>query len=141
MNSLPAMPVEVSIPWEAWSALGWAVFGVPLVVYAATRVRRGRRGLHAVCMGISAGVEVFVVLSFRFIAAPAARRQALAALPIFKVHLAFAVAALAGIAWQLASRAAPRLRRLHRQSGPYVVLVWVLALVTGIYNFVFLYMM
>jgi uncharacterized membrane protein YozB (DUF420 family) len=33
----------------------------------------------------------------------------------------------------------PRLRPLHRHTGPYVVLVWCLALVTGIYNYVFLY--
>ena len=63
------------------------------------------------------------------------------ALPIFKIHLAFAVATLAGIAWQLTSRVMPRLRPLHRLTGPYVVLVWCLALVTGIYNFVFLYVM
>lgn len=90
-------------------------------------------------MATSACVETFVVLSFATITAPVTRRAELAALPIFKVHLAFAIAALAGMAWQLTSRAVPRLRSLHRQSGPYVALVWVLALLTGIYNFVFLY--
>jgi uncharacterized membrane protein YozB (DUF420 family) len=35
----------------------------------------------------------------------------------------------------------PRLRPLHRLTGPSVVLVWCLALLTGIYNYIFLYVM
>ena len=66
---------------------------------------------------------------------------ALVALPFFKIHLAFALTALAGLAWQLTSRAVARLRPLHRHTGPYVVLAWCLALLTGIYNYVFLYVM
>jgi len=89
----------------------------------------------------AAVVTVGMVISFGFVAEPSSRRPALRGLPLFKIHLAFAFTALAGIAWQLTSRAVPRLRALHRHTGPYIVLVWCLALVTGIYNFVFLYVM
>jgi len=89
----------------------------------------------------AAVVTVGVLVSFAFISEPSPRRPALRALPLFRIHLAFACTALAGIAWQLTSRAVPRLRTLHRHTGPYIVLVWCLALVTGIYNFVFLYVM
>ena len=130
----------MSAPWQAVAAVGWAVAGPALIIYAATRVRRGQVGTHQVIMLTAVAVEVAVVLSFGFIE-PSPRRAALVALPIFKIHLAFAITALAGMAWQLASRAVPRLRRLHRHSGPYVILVWCLALLTGIYNFVFLYVM
>ncbi len=86
-------------------------------------------------------VTVGVLVSFGFVEHPSPRRPALVALPLFKIHLAFAFTALAGMAWQVTSRAVPRLRALHRHTGPYIVLVWCLALVTGIYNFVFLYVM
>ena len=92
-------------------------------------------------MAVSVVVELAVFSAFMFQMAPGPRRAALVALPFFKIHVAFAVAAFAGIAWQLASRTAPRLRALHRASGPYVVLVWCLALLTGIYNYIFLYVM
>jgi uncharacterized membrane protein YozB (DUF420 family) len=128
-----------AIPWQAWFALCWAVIGPPLLVYAAMRVGRGRIPLHAALMIGAALVTVGVLVSFGFVAEPSARRPALLKLPLFKIHLAFAFTALAGIAWQLTSRAVPRLRPLHRHTGPYIVLVWCLALVTGIYNFVFLY--
>ena len=131
----------MSAPWQAYVAVGWAIVGVPLLVYAATRVRRGQASLHAALMLAAVAVTLFVFVSFGFVAEPSPRRPALMALPIFKIHLAFAVTALAGMAWQLASRAAPRLRALHRHTGPYVVLALCLALLTGIYNFVFLYVM
>jgi len=131
----------VSAPPQAQVALAWAIAGPPLVVFAATRVRAGRRALHAALMLASVGIELAVFVSFRFVMAPGDRRPLLTALPFFKVHLAFAVATFAGIAWQLTSRAAPRARALHRHTGPYVVLVWCLALLTGIYNYVFLYLM
>jgi len=131
----------MTIPWQAWFALCWAVIGPPLLVYAAMRVGRGKIPLHAALMIGAALVTVGVLVSFGFVAEPSARRPALLALPLFKIHLAFAFTALAGIAWQLTSRAVPRLRTLHRHTGPYIVLIWCLALVTGIYNFVFLYVM
>jgi hypothetical protein len=84
-------------------------------------------------------VELAVFVSFMFVMTPSPRRAELEAVPLFTVHLAFAVATFIGMTWQLASRAHPRLRPLHRHTGPYVVLVWCLALVTGIYNYVFLY--
>ena len=130
-----------AIPWQAWFALCWAVVGPPLVIYAALRVGRGRIPVHAALMIGAALVTVGVLVSFAYIAEPSPRRPALRALPLFKIHLAFALTALAGIAWQLTSRAVPRLRGLHRHTGPYIVLAWCLALVTGIYNFVFLYVM
>ena len=129
------------VPWQAWFALCWALIGPPLLVYAALRVGRGKIPLHAGLMLGAAIVTVGVLIAFEFVAAPSPRRQALVALPLFKIHLAFALTALAGIVWQFTSRAMPRLRALHRHSGPYIVLVWCLALVTGIYNFVFLYVM
>jgi uncharacterized membrane protein YozB (DUF420 family) len=110
-------------------------------VFAATRVRGGQRRLHAGLMVAGVAIELAVFSGFTFLMAPGPRRSALAALPFFKVHVTFAVAAFAGMAWQLASRAVPRWRRLHRQTGPYVVLVWCLALLTGIYNYLFLYVM
>jgi uncharacterized membrane protein YozB (DUF420 family) len=131
----------VSIPWQAYVALALAIVGPPLLVYAATRVRRGRIALHAGLMIAAVAVTWFVFVSFGFVAEPSPRRPALMALPLFKIHVAFALTALAGMAWQLTSRAVPKVRGLHRHTGPYVVLVWCLALLTGIYNFVFLYVM
>ena len=128
-----------AVPWQAWFAIAWGVIGPPLLVYAALRVGRGRIPLHAALMIAATIVTVGVVVSFGFVAEPSPRRPALRALPLFRIHLAFALTALAGIAWQLTSRAVPRLRALHRHTGPYIVLVWCLALVTGIYNFFFLY--
>jgi len=134
-------PAASPAPWQAWVALVWAVTGPPLLVYAATRVRGGNTPLHAALMIAAVTVTVGLLVAFGFVAEPSPRRAALVALPLFKIHLAFAFTALAGMAWQLTSRASPRLRTLHRHSGPYVVLAWCLALVTGIYNFVFLYVM
>lgn len=131
----------MNAPPQAVVALAWAIVGPPLIVYAATRVRRGRIPLHMALMLAWVGIELAVFASFTFLMDPSPRRPALKALPIFKIHLAFAITTLAGIAWQLASRAAPRLRGLHRHTGPYVVLVWCLALLTGIYNYVFLYVL
>jgi len=131
----------VSAPWQAQLALAWAIVGPPLLVFGATRVGRGQIPLHRRLMSTWVVVELLVFAGFGLLMQPGARRPALLALPIFKIHLAFAVATLAGIAWQLTSRVMPRLRPLHRLTGPYVVLVWCLALVTGIYNFVFLYVM
>ncbi len=131
----------MSAPPQALAALAWAVIGPPLLVFAATRVRRGRIPLHLRLMILSIVIELGVFTSFTFFMTPSPRRPALVALPIFKIHLAFAIATLTGMAWQLASRAVPVLRPIHRHSGPYVVLVWCLALLTGIYNYVFLYVM
>jgi uncharacterized membrane protein YozB (DUF420 family) len=131
----------VRAPPAAIAALVWAVVGPPLVVFAATRARRGGLTVHATLMSVSVVIEVGVVIGFSFLMAPSPRRAALTALPFFKIHLAFAIAALAGMAWQLASRAVPRLRPLHRLTGPSVVLVWCVALLTGIYNYIFLYVM
>jgi uncharacterized membrane protein YozB (DUF420 family) len=131
----------VRAPFPALAALAWAVVGPPLLIFAATRPRRLRIRLHVTLMTVSVVIEVAVVLGFSFLMTPSPRRPALAALPFFKMHLAFAITALAGVAWQLVSRSVPRLRPLHRHSGPYVVLVWCLALLTGIYNYLFLYVM
>jgi uncharacterized membrane protein YozB (DUF420 family) len=128
-------------PPEAIAALVWALVGPALVVFAATRARRGQIAVHVTLMSVSVVIEVTTVVGFSFLMAPSPRRAALTALPFFKIHLAFAIAALAGMAWQLTSRAVPRLRVLHRLTGPSVVLVWCLALLTGIYNYVFLYVM
>ena len=131
----------MSAPPQAVSGLAWAIIGPPLLVFAATRVRRGQLTLHAGVMIASVVVGLAVFTGFMFLMAPGPRRGALADLPFFKIHLTFAVAAFAGMAWQLSSRAVARLRPYHRQTGPYVVLVWCLALLTGIYNYVFLYVM
>ena len=139
--SLLATPPAPSAPPPAVAALIWAIVGPPLLIFAATRVRRAQIPLHVTLMIVSVVIEVTVVVGFSFLMTPSPRRPALVALPFFKIHLAFAVTTLAGIVWQLVSRAAPRLRPLHRQTGPYVVLVWCLALVTGVYNYVFLYLM
>jgi|SRR5689334_17830977 len=133
--------MSVPSPTPAVVALIWAIAGPPLLIYAATRARRGRVPLHVTLMSVSVVIEVAVVAGFSFLMAPSPRRPALAALPFFKIHLTFAVTALAGMAWQLASRAVARLRPWHRLTGPYVVVVWCLALITGIYNYVFLYVM
>ncbi|HXF95823.1 MAG TPA: hypothetical protein VNI61_06935 [Gemmatimonadales bacterium] len=131
----------MSAPIQAVAAVVWAVVGPFLIVYAATRVRRGQVRRHQVLMLAGVAIELLVFASFGLLEAPSARRPALLALPIFKIHLAFAITTLLGMAWQLGSRAVPRLRPLHRHTGPYVALVWCLALLTGIYNFVFLYLM
>lgn len=129
----------MSAPWQALAAVSWAVVGPPLLIYAATRVRRGAVGRHQAIMLLAVGVELFVVTSFAFVPENP-RRPALTALPLFKIHLAFAITALAGMGWQLLVRAVPPLRPLHRRTGPYVVFVWCCALLTGIYNFAFLYL-
>lgn len=131
----------MSAPFPAVAALAWAVVGPPLVIFAATRPRRGRILQHVTLMTVSVVIEVAAVIGFSWLMTPSPRRPALVALPFFKIHLTFAIAALAGIAWQLVSRAVPRWRSLHRATGPYVALVWCLALVTGVYNYVFLYLM
>ena len=128
-------------PPQAVAGLVWAMVGPPLIAYAATRVRRGRLRLHAALMIAWVVIELGVFVSFAFLMQPSSRRPALAALPIFKIHLAFAIATLAGIAWQLTSRAVSTLRPLHHLTGPYVALVWCVALLTGIFNYVFLYVM
>ena len=128
-------------PPQAVAGVVWAMVGPPLIAYAATRVRRGRLRLHAALMIVWVVVELGVFVSFTFLMQPSSRRPALIALPIFKIHLAFAVATLAGIAWQLTSRAVPTLRPLHHLTGPCVALVWCVALLTGIFNYVFLYVM
>jgi uncharacterized membrane protein YozB (DUF420 family) len=128
-------------PIPAVAGLVWAIVGPPLLVFAATQVRGGRRALHMGLMLACVVVELAVFAGFTFFIVPGPRRAALAALPFFKVHVAFAVTAFAGIAWQLTSRAVPGWRRLHRSTGPYVVLVWCVTLLTGIYNYLFLYVM
>lgn len=131
----------MNAPWQSVGALAWAVIAPPLLVYAATRVRAGRIPVHRALMLTAVVIETAVVISFAFIDPMRPRRAELGTLPIFKIHLILAVAALLGIAWQLVSRTIPRLTPLHRRSGPYVILLWCLALLTGIYNFVFLYVM
>jgi uncharacterized membrane protein YozB (DUF420 family) len=130
----------MNAPVQAVAGLVWAVMAPPLLIYAATRVRRGQLRLHGTLMGLWVVVELAVFAGFTVFLEPGPRQADLRALPIFKIHLAFAVATLLGIGWQLGSRAAPRLRPLHRHSGPYVIMVWCLALVTGIYNYVFVYL-
>lgn len=131
----------MSAPWQALAAVAWAVVGPPLLVYAATRVRRGKLSLHGRLMATWVAIELGVVAGFSFLMDPNPRRAELEALPLFTIHLAFAFATLGGIGWQLLSRIVPVLRPVHRHTGPYVVLVWCLALVTGIYNYVFLYVL
>jgi len=131
----------VSTPWQAIFALAWAIVGVPFLIYAATRPGRGKLLLHAGLMTTAVVLEIAVLLSFGALMTPSPRRMALLELPFFKVHLAFAIGSLVGIAWQLTSRTLPRLRPLHRTTGPYVILIWSLALLTGIYNYVFLYVL
>lgn len=131
----------MAAPLPAFAGLVWAIAGPPLLVFAATRVHAGSRELHRRLMVGSVAIELAVFVGFMWLMPAPPRRHALTDLPFFKIHLTFAVAAFAGIAWQLASRAIPRLRPLHRHAGPYVVLVWCLALLTGIYNYVFLYVM
>jgi len=128
-------------PWQAVAGLTWAIAGVPLLIFAATRPGRGKLTLHAGLMATAVVIELAVMIGFGFLMTPSPRRLALAELPFFKVHLAFAFGSLAGIAWQLGSRTVPRLRPLHRATGPYVILIWALALLTGIYNYFFLYVL
>jgi uncharacterized membrane protein YozB (DUF420 family) len=131
----------MTAPPPAVAALLWAVVGPPVLVVAALGPRRGAVSVHVTLMSVSAVIEIAIVTGFSFLMRPSPRRAALLALPFFKIHLAFAIATLVGLAWQFTSRAVPRWRPLHRHTGPYVVLLWCLALVTGIYNYIFLYVM
>lgn len=131
----------MSAPWQAVAAVAWAIAGPPLIIYGATRIRSGQALRHAGLMTTWVVLEILVVLAFGSLITPTPRRMELAALPFFKIHLAFAIGTLVGIAWQLVSRTIVRWRAWHRLTGPYVVLVWCLALLTGIYNFVFLYVL
>src|ERR1700719_3776255 len=121
-------PPPTPAPPQAVAALVWALAGPPLLVFAATRVRGRRTSLHAGLMIACVVIELAVFIAFMFLMTPGGRRPALLALPFFKIHLTFAVTAFAGMAWQLTSRAVARLRPYHRHTGPYVVLVWCLAL-------------
>ena len=129
----------MNTPWQAWTALTWAIIAAPLLLYGASRVRAGSVPAHAAFMGLGAAIEVAVFISFGFVEDPSPRREALMATMVFKVHVALALGTLAGIGFQLGSRVMPPLRRLHPRAGPAVLAVWTLALWTGIYNFVFLY--
>lgn len=129
----------MNAPWQALTALAWAVVGPPAIIYAATRIRRGQALRHAGLMATWVVLELLVMLAFSALLEPAPRRMQLVALPFFKMHVAFSVGTLVGIAWQLISRAVPAWRGWHARTGPYVVLVWCLALLSGIYNFAFLY--
>lgn len=131
----------MSAPPQAVAGLVWAIAGPPLLIFAATRVGGRQLSLHAGLMLASVGIELAVFSAFMFFMTPGPRRDALTDLPFYKIHLTFAIAAFTGIAWQVTSRAVARLRPYHRQAGPYVVLVWCLALLTGIYNYVFIYVM
>lgn len=131
----------MTAPIQAVTALAWAIAGPPLLLYGATRVRAGQVQLHRTLMGTWVAIELLVVASFLFLMEPSPRRPELVALPIFRIHLGFALTTLAGMGWQLLSRGVARLRPVHRHTGPYVVLVWCLALLTGIYNYVFLYVL
>ena len=81
-------------PFPAIAGLVWAIVAPPLLLYGVTRVRAGQRGLHVCLMTTSVVIEIAVFTGFTFIMAPGPRRAMLAALPFFKVHVAFAVAAL-----------------------------------------------
>jgi hypothetical protein len=131
----------VNAPWQALAALAWAVIGVPYLIYAATRPGRNKLMLHAGLMTLAVLIEIAIMVAFGSVMTPSPRRMALLKQPLFTVHLAFAIGSLVGMAWQLISRTAPRLRLVHQKTGPYVVLVWALALLTGIYNYVFLYVL
>jgi uncharacterized membrane protein YozB (DUF420 family) len=131
----------MNAPPQAVAGLVWAILGPVLVAFAATRVHSRQLSLHAALMIACVVIELAVFSAFMFFMTSGSRRSALIDLPFFKIHLAFAIAAFGGIAWQLTSRAVARLRPYHRHTGPYVVLVWCLALLTGIYNYVFLYVM
>ncbi len=96
-------------PPAAIAALGGAVVGPPPVVFAATRGRRGGIAVHVTLMNVSVIIEVGRVVGFSFLMAPS---------PCM----------------------APSPRRAalpHRLTGPSGVLVWCLALLTGISNYVF----
>lgn len=129
----------MNAPWQALFALAWAIVGIPLLVYAALRPGRGQELRHAGLMTSAVVMEIAVLFAFGALMTPSPRRMALAELPLFQIHLVLAIGSLIGIGWQLVSRTVPRLRSLHKASGPYVVLVWCLALATGIYNYLFLY--
>jgi len=130
----------MTAPWQAQVAVLWALIGPPLLVYAATRVRRGMITRHAAIMIAAVVVETGVLLGFGLLEQPSPRRALLAVQPLFRIHLALAYATLAGMTWQIGSRLVPALGRWHRRTGPFVVAVWCLALLTGIYNFVFIYL-
>ncbi len=130
----------MTAPWQAQVAVLWAIIGPLVLLYAATRVRRGAIARHAALMIVAVVVETGVLLGFGLLEQPSPRRALLAVQPLFRIHLALAYATLGGIVWQIGSRLAPPLRRWHRRTGPVVVAIWCLALLTGIYNFVFIYM-
>lgn len=130
----------MSAPWQAWFAVAWAVIGPPLLIYAALQVRRGAVSRHMGIMLAALVIELAVLAAFGVIAEPSPRREALAVQPLFRIHLALAFGALAGMAWQVTSRLVPALRQAHGRTGPIVVALWCLALITGIYNFIFLYL-
>ncbi len=131
----------MSAPPQAVFAVVWALVGPVVIFYALTRARRGKTRLHARLMVVCIVFELAALFSFSLLEERSPKLPELQALWIFKVHLALAVATLVGIAWQVFSRFVFRLRSLHRRTGPWVAWVWCAALWTGIYNFVFLYLL
>lgn len=131
----------MSAPWQSVAALAWGIVGPPLLVYGATRIGAGQKQRHQRLMIAWIVLEFLAILAFASASQATPRRAELVALPFFKIHLVFSIAALAGIVWQVVSRVVARWQPAHRLGGPYVVMVWCLALLTGIYNFVFVYVL
>src|SRR5438034_11582582 len=55
----------MTAPPQAVAGLVWAIVGPPVVLFAATRVRRGRLRLHAALMLASVAIELEVDLEER----------------------------------------------------------------------------
>src|SRR5256885_9120426 len=98
----------MSAPPPAVAALAWAVAGPPILIYGATRIRRGKIGLHVTLMSVSAIIEIAVVAGVFFFFVSPPPPAAPRAPPFFLFHLSFPVPAPAGGAGGVPSpRAAP----------------------------------
>ena len=128
------------IPYVFFVATAATFIVPPVLIWSVLAVRRGRTTAHAIAMTIC-GIGTLAVVAW-FLAA-ADQIEGLDRLMdtfFYKwIHRPIAYGAVLGIVWQFVSRAIPRLRPVHRKTGPWVIGLWFASFFTGLWNFWYLY--
>lgn len=131
----------LSLPVPMLLAVAWGLAG-PAVLWAAIRAaRRGDTDAHGALMAVAVAIQVAIIVLFVAWPDPSPRLSRLRQTAFFRfVHLPVVYITVAGIAWQLTSRAVARLRRAHQRTGPWVIGAWLASFLTGLVNFWYLYL-
>jgi len=132
---------ELRLPVPMLLAVTWGFAG-PVVLWSAVRsARRGDTDAHGALMAVAVAIQLAIIVLFVALPDPSPRLPDLRRTVFFRiVHLPVVYIAVAGIAWQLISRAIRRLRRIHHRSGPWVIAAWLGSFLTGLVNFWYLYL-